>query len=245
LLAKELKYIFTRMRILQYIAELVQSQREIGIAGLGTIYKKKSPGRYDAATQSFLPPSYTIAFKNEFTDQETLRNKLAIAENIRVDAANEAIADFVESIKKQLSESGQADFNPLGTLINENGNIQLIVQQEFNAGLEFFGLSKIQAEVAKPESSEFNEPEPIIQVEEVNSSTEPVEPAEVEPAAEEPLVVEPAPQEPEVIKEDLGEVSEDIPEQETFNEPVVPEIKVDPVEEETDRGSKTADRKFH
>jgi hypothetical protein len=57
------------MEILQYIAELIQSQKEVGIIGLGTIFKKKSPGRYDTATQSFLPPSYRVAFKTELTEQ--------------------------------------------------------------------------------------------------------------------------------------------------------------------------------
>jgi hypothetical protein len=213
------------MEILEYIAELVQSQREVGIAGLGTIYKKKSPGRYDAATHSFLPPSYTIAFRNEITEQESLSKRLALEQNISKDAAIDAIAQFAENVRNQLSEYGQANFNPLGTLKSENGIIYIDVQQDFNPGLEFFGLPKIE-----------NEPEPINQVEEVNSSAEFTETDAAQPVFEpkvpDPIAVEPAAFEPEVIEEKLSEVTEETAERESNIETMTPEVQVDPVEEE-------------
>ncbi|MDB5022107.1 MAG: hypothetical protein JWQ28_3234 [Pedobacter sp.] len=244
------------MEILQYIAELVQSQREIGITGLGTIYKKKSPGRYEAATQSFLPPSYTIAFKEEITDQETFGTHLALAENISKESANAAIEQFVDGIKLQLSEYGRANFAPLGTLRTDNGNLHLDVQEDFSAGLEFFGLPRLQNEPSKPENEELNEPEPINQVEEVNSSVELPEPVEAEPLTvapetneteaaeleiieptdidfevEEPVSFEPEGQAPELIEETITEVPENLEEQETVDDTVAPVVKVDPVEE--------------
>jgi hypothetical protein len=232
LIAKELKYNFTRMEILQNIAELVQSQREVGVTGLGTIFKKKSPGRYDAATRSFLPPSYTIAFKNEVSEQGSLANRLALQENISKEAANDGIAQFADRIKKELAASGQANFQPLGTLKTENGNIHLDVQQDFNSGLEFFGLPKVE-----------NEPEPINQVEEVNSFLDYQEPEKVQPLLEpvsEPAAIDPPPvqrdepatYQPEEIEENLGEVPEETPIRRSVTDAEIAEVKVDPVEQE-------------
>jgi nucleoid DNA-binding protein len=167
------------MEILQYIAELVQSQREVGITGLGTIYKKKSPGRYDTATQSFLPPSYTVAFKTALTGQELLVTRIASANNISEEQAQEAIYSFVAEIRQQLTDQGRADFAPIGTLTLINGEIAITAQENFSAGYDFFGLPKFESEA-------LNEPEPIIQVEEVNNTPESNEP--IPDPTDEPII---------------------------------------------------------
>lgn len=237
------------MEILQYIAELVQSQREIGIAGLGTIYKKKSPGRYNAATRSFLPPSYTIAFKDEIADQEALSSHLASTENISLAEANDAIAAFAEQVKSQLSQYGQSNLKPLGTLKSVDGKLVLDADQDFNPGLEFFGLSKIQSDEPKIEEQETNEPEPISHVEEISAVQE--VPEEAAPAEENELpeeIVVPAEallanevnvsEETTISEEtpmnDNEEVIEEPSAQEHNTEPIEPAIviQVNPVEEE-------------
>lgn len=205
------------MEILQYIAELVQSQREIGITGLGTIYKKKSPGRFDAATRSFLPPSYTIAFKEEIADQEGFSNHLASTENISIDSANNEIAEFVASVKQQLSQYGQADFKPLGTLKREEGQLVLDANQDYDPNLAFFGLSKVQGESINAEEQEVNEPEPINQVEEVTSAPEVTEEHQV---LETPGQVEELAEQEEKEQEPISE----------FQEPEIV-VQVDPAEE--------------
>jgi hypothetical protein len=153
------------MEILQYIAELVQSQKEVGIAGLGTIYKKKSPGRYDAATQSFLPPSQTIDFRDEVSDTEALTNHLVAREHISIAAAENAIKLFVGGIRQQLSEYGEANFHPLGTLKSAGDKLSIDVESTFKPGFEYFGLPKLEdrpvvPEVPKPEEVEREEVEP-------------------------------------------------------------------------------------
>jgi nucleoid DNA-binding protein len=180
------------MEILQYIAELVQSQKEVGIAGLGTIYKKKSPGRYDSATQSFLPPSQTIDFKDEVSDTEELTSHLVARENISRAAAENAIKLFVGGIRQQLSEYGEANFHPLGTLKSAGDKLRIDVESSFQPGFEYFGLPKLEdrpavPEVVKPEEVEREEldlevaepdqPEPIVEVEEVVAPSEPEVPS--------------------------------------------------------------------
>ncbi len=199
------------MEILQYIAELVQSQKEVGIAGLGTIYKKKSPGRYDAATQSFLPPSQTLGFKDEVSDTEALTSHLATREHISIAAAENAIKLFVGGIRQQLSEYGEANFHPLGTLKSAGDQLSIDVESTFRPGFEYFGLPKLEErplvpEVPKPEEVEREELEsetaapeavaadvtvladqdPVFEKEEVKASVEPEVPAApATPAVEE------------------------------------------------------------
>ncbi len=191
------------MEILQYIAELVQSQKEVGIAGLGTIYKKKSPGRYDAATQSFLPPSQTVGFKDEVSDTEALTSHLVAREHISIAAAENAIKLFVGGIRQQLSEYGEANFHPLGTLKSTGDQLSIDVESTFRPGFEYFGLPKLEErplvpEVPKPEEVEREELEsepaapeaadqdPVFEKEEVKAPIEPEVPAApATPAVEE------------------------------------------------------------
>jgi nucleoid DNA-binding protein len=188
------------MEILQYIVELVQSQKEVGIAGLGTIYRKKSPGRYDAATQSFLPPSQTIDFKDEVSDTEALTILLVARENISKASAENAIKLFVGGIRQQLSEYGEANFHPLGTLKSTGDKLSIDVESNFKPGFEYFGLPKLEErpvepevlqpeEIAREEAEEepiaSDEPEPIPEVADVVPAVEPeVTPTPATPAVE-------------------------------------------------------------
>ena len=62
------------MDILLYLSELLETRKTVGIVGLGTLYKKKSPGKYDAEKHAFIPPSYSLAFSSEIKEQEELAN---------------------------------------------------------------------------------------------------------------------------------------------------------------------------
>jgi nucleoid DNA-binding protein len=223
------------MEILQYIAELIQSQKEVGIIGLGTIFKKKSPGRYDTATQSFLPPSYRVAFKTELTEQELLRTRLVSRNNLSEEEALEAVASFVAEIKQQLSDYGKADFQPIGTLTLTDGQIGIDVQENFIPGLDFFGLPKFESE-AFTESADLSEPEPIMQVEEVNNTpenesiAEPDSEPDVEPAQEIITVPEKEPEIEVVPEPEIEAVPEYDQEPESASHSAL-ENEPDPIEE--------------
>ena len=60
------------MDIVSYLLELIETRKNVGINAFGTLYKKKTPGRYDSETHSFLPPKYEIAFTNEIKESEDL-----------------------------------------------------------------------------------------------------------------------------------------------------------------------------
>jgi hypothetical protein len=145
------------MEIVKYVAELIQFHKEVGIDGFGTIYKKKSPGRYDSVSRSFLPPGSTTAFKKEISDSSLLINDLVEKENVSREVAADAISRFAILLSQQLADQGYADFSPIGVLRQLNGQTILEQHADFKPGREFFGLPTIEEPVA--EEPEIKEPE--------------------------------------------------------------------------------------
>jgi len=151
------------MEIVQYVAELIQSRKEIGIFGLGTIFKKKSPGRYDTATHSFLPPSYQLAFKKEQTENDALAGYISTQRNISRESADYFISVFVKDIYDQLADQGSADLSPLGKLSAADDMLSLQPNPDFKSGFEFFGLPSVksttqQTETANEDATEIKSP---------------------------------------------------------------------------------------
>jgi hypothetical protein len=163
------------MEIVKYVAELIQFHKEVGIDGFGTIYKKKSPGRYDSVSRSFLPPGSTTAFKKEISDSSLLINELVAKENISREVAADAISRFAILLSQQLADQGYADFSPIGVLRQMNGQVVLEQDAAFKPGQEFFGLPKIEEPVSEEPVS--NEPVlemPAAEVPKVEASEEAV-----------------------------------------------------------------------
>ena len=228
------------MEIVKYVAELIQFHKEVGIDGFGTIYKKKSPGRYDSVSRSFLPPGSTTAFKKEISDSSLLINELVAKENISREVAADAISRFAILLSQQLADQGYADFSPIGVLRQMNGQVVLEQDAAFKPGREFFGLPKIEepvaeepvsdepvlempaAEVPKVEASE--EAVTIIPVTPVIPVTIPVSTVVVEEAPAPEQVSAPAPESKQeaIITENLLE--EENPGKET-NEQLLNEIR--------------------
>ena len=128
------------MDILLYLTELLQTRKTVGIVGLGTLYKKKSPGKYDAQQHSFVPPSYSLAFTSEIKEDEELASYISQKRNITTDAANYFIGEFAERIQAELADNNEANLAPLGKLQSINGEITLVADEAQNVGFEFYGL---------------------------------------------------------------------------------------------------------
>lgn len=131
------------MDIVSYLLELIETQKIIGIKGLGTLYKKKIPGRYDSETHSFLPPRYEITFTTEIKEDQILANFIAENRNISIESANYYLAEFAENIHAQLADHQQADFSPLGKLklINDEIVLENLNATAFNSA--FYGLPSV------------------------------------------------------------------------------------------------------
>jgi hypothetical protein len=134
------------MDILSYLSELIQTRKAVGVSGLGTVYKKKLPGRYDAATHSFIPPSYTIDFTPEVKEEIILAEFISKKRNVSNDTANYFIDEFSNGILQQLNDHQEADFGDLGKLYKADDELRFEPSEKLNYGFDFYGLPVIKAE---------------------------------------------------------------------------------------------------
>lgn len=132
------------MDISRYLAELIRLKRELVVPGLGTFYKEQMPASYDAISQSFLPPSERIAFKNEAGEDDTLVQHICQSENISQDSAKKLIEEYISNLHDLLLNTELIKIDLLGSFEKtENGFVF-----EADPGLlsnPYFGL-KPQAE---------------------------------------------------------------------------------------------------
>lgn len=147
------------MDILLYLTELLQTRKTVGIVGLGTLYKKKSPGKYDVEKHAFVPPTFTIAFTTEIKEEEELANYISSKRNITTDSANYYIGEFAEQIQVQLSDKQEADFGPFGKLKYLDDELVLVGDQGTNFGFDFYGLPTL-TEITPEEENTVNETVP-------------------------------------------------------------------------------------
>ena len=134
------------MDILQYLIELLKTRKQIGIEGLGTLYKKKTPGRYDAETHSFLPPSYTLEFTSDVLEHTNLVEYIHTKRGISEDSAKYFINQFVEQLQIA-SKNGEYKLDNLGSFSIANEQVTFIPSQDINTGFDFYALPPITAEV--------------------------------------------------------------------------------------------------
>lgn len=131
------------MDILLYLITLLKTRKTVGITGLGTFYKQKTPGKYDAVQHAFTPPSYSLAFTKDLKEQEELANYISAERNITVDSANYYISEFAERIQNELADQQQADLGELGKLILRENEIQFLPAEGDSVGFEYYGLPKV------------------------------------------------------------------------------------------------------
>lgn len=136
------------MDVLFHLTTLIKAHKEVGIPGLGTIYKKKSPGRYDATTHSFLPPSYLIHFTSDLKEDTLLSSVISKEEHISADLAVHQIEEFSQHILDELAEHQTVQFGQLGDFSIETGSLVFTSKKDQHFGFEFYGLPALSAELA-------------------------------------------------------------------------------------------------
>lgn len=142
------------MDILSYLTTLIKTHKAVGIPGLGTIYKKKSPGRYDIHTHSFLPPSYSLAFTSDLSEQSLLINLISSKKNISTDAATYFVEQFSQNILDELSSNQESKFGEIGTFSTTSGSLTFIPKKETNFGFDFYGLPALKDEAEENKVSQ-------------------------------------------------------------------------------------------
>ena len=197
------------MDILSYLSELLQTRKFVGIAGLGTLHKKKVPGRYDAATHSFVPPSYTLQFTTEIKEDIILADYISKKRNVSADTANYFINEFSEGLVRELDDHKKVNLGDLGNLVKKDGEFIFEPAEKLSYGFDFYGLPSITADKESPQ--------PVVPEQDQNEI-----PAD-EIIIETPVVDEPIPEEPFI---------EEIADEPITAEPLVEEIADEPVPEE-------------
>jgi len=136
------------MDVLFYLTTLIKAHKEVGIPGLGTIYKKKSPGRYDVASHLFLPPRYLIHFTSDLKEDSLLVSQISNEERISADLAIHQIEEFSQRMLDELAEHQTVGFGQLGVFSIETGSLTFTSKKDQYFGFEFYGLPALSAEVA-------------------------------------------------------------------------------------------------
>jgi hypothetical protein len=147
------------MEILSYLTELIRTRKEVGIAGLGTIYKKKSPGRYDVLTHSFLPPSYVLEFTEEVKETTALAEFISKKKSISFDSSSYFIEQFADELLRQLKDNREADLGELGRLSASDNGLTFSPSGAVDLGFEFYGLPSFKEESAQQEETYVKEQE--------------------------------------------------------------------------------------
>lgn len=224
------------MDILLYLTELLQSRKAIGIVGLGTLYKKKSPGKYDVDQHAFVPPSYTLEFTVDLREQEELANLISERRKISIDSANYYITEFVEKIQAQLADQQEVNLEPIGKLKMVDDQLTFIAEQESSFANESYGLPTLnELPTDTPdEAAVTNTPPTQDETGEINSSDHTL-PEEEKPSAIDEIenTLDTVIEENKLEEENPGqETSEGVEEPELDDQPVYDEITevVPPVE---------------
>ncbi|MCX2574598.1 SPOR domain-containing protein [Pedobacter sandarakinus] len=148
------------MDILLYLFELLQQQKEVGLVGLGTFYKKKYPGKYDKEQQMFLPPGFTLQFKADVSEDKALAEYIVQKRNISTDSANYYISQFVEKINAQLAQDHESVLENIGRLFfTEHEGLSFEPATRINYGSEFFGLPALN-DIGVEEAADRNDETP-------------------------------------------------------------------------------------
>lgn len=180
------------MDVLSYLSELIQTRKAVGIYGLGTVLKRKLPGRYDAETHSFFPPGYTLDFTAEVKEETLLADFISKKRNVSAETAKYFVNEFSAELVKQLNDRQEADLGTLGKLVKSGDELKLITSGEVNYGFDFYGLPPVK-----------DEQEP--QVEEIISETPEVEEPAALPEEKEESTIESVAAENESLEENPGD----------------------------------------
>jgi hypothetical protein len=221
------------MDILLYLTELLQSRKAIGIVGLGTLYKKKSPGKYDIEKHAFVPPSYALEFTTELKEQEELANFISESRNISIDSANYYISEFVEKLQAQLADQQEADLTPIGRLKIVDDQLTFIAEQESSFSNESYGLPTLN-ELTTENSEETDPTNEIIASDETIGLETSVDEEKVAASDEVEDTIDSVVEENKLEEENPGqETGETLQENELDEQPVYDEIAEigQPVEE--------------
>jgi len=208
------------------VRELLLSQDEVGLPGLGSFVAELIPASFADRGYTINPPYRRISFMPGRSEDDSLVRLYAESNDIDFDQAKSILQHFLEETKRALLDQKTVVFPGLGRLrATRQNNIFFICEEDLDIYPDGFGLPSVSlknhtetpeqlhhvvSELASivgaqpSEPTQPSEPEPIEILDLVEpAETAPVTPAEPEPVQEptpepepEPAPAEPEPKEP-------------------------------------------------
>ncbi|MGY3053524.1 nucleoid DNA-binding protein [Pedobacter sp. UYEF25] len=129
------------MDILINLLEHLRQTNEVGIAGLGTFYKKKYPGSFDKEKKSFSPPKNMLHFTADVKGANTFETFISEKEHVSRESAQDYISQFVEELTQKLKLDHEATLQNIGRLFyTAQLDLSFEASEKFDYGAEFYGL---------------------------------------------------------------------------------------------------------
>ena len=126
-----------------YIAGLLREQDEVSIPGIGTFMKVRIAGSYDQVSNSFIPPSQKLSFKNSASGYNALTAYISSKKNLSVSSSEYFIKKFSSNVFELLNSSGFAEIKPLGTIHKKKEKLLFEASGSFEIVGNFYGLKPV------------------------------------------------------------------------------------------------------
>lgn len=132
------------MEILDHILSLLSEEEMVYVSGLGGFITKEVPSRLDSATNILYPPSKEVVFNDRLVAADTkLAELVSELEGCSLEEANQHIATFVDTVKKEISTHHKFHLEGVGTFYEEEGGLVFKDKLSPSADSQNFGLPSI------------------------------------------------------------------------------------------------------
>lgn len=137
------------MNIIPVIRDLLLRNQKAVIPGFGSFMVVQRPAQLNKVTQVLTPPAMVVRFdKNQQTNDGRLSDYLVQKLKQEPKVAEEAIKNFVSVIVSQLTNSGSAELEGMGSLKNQkSGEIEFAPADELLKRISLFDLPNISVPV--------------------------------------------------------------------------------------------------
>jgi len=160
-----------------FICELLGQHGEVSVPGLGYFAHTRVNGYYNEAEDTFYPPSYSVQFDPQVSDDETLAQYIADKKNISLASSRYFTDKYVNQIKQQAA-NGEVALGNMGWFYTSQLQLAFRPNNSLNADPEFFGYPAIK--MGKPVAQE----QIVTQPKEANEPSGVPEPTTGEPELE-------------------------------------------------------------
>lgn len=135
----------SKLKVEQYITQLIQTEGRVVIPGLGTFMSKTSVVNINNTTQTITPPNTDVKFSDLLKSyNKRLSEYISEKENISIEAAETEVTKFVETVNQELKQNKEFTFSGFGKLYFSKNNILAFEYSELESiNTDSFGLKEV------------------------------------------------------------------------------------------------------